>query len=193
MASGGKWTFCDLVDEITAINKQGQSWTFSYERDFGAGGHVGYTNLIHWELEEDFLYFAPMAIVDGNRALPYNSLALYRMDLTTGEVQTVLPPSGTNTAPHFYTLSISPTGRRLAYIFETSVFDPAEIIVLDLRTGEKKSIRPGATYTEVGWFSWSADGMEMTYSVYDRSINRAYYFTYDMTTFELIRSEPFNP
>jgi len=187
-----EWTFCDGLNNITVISNKGQKWIFFYERDF-TPQHIGYTNLIHWSLEEHYLYFAPLAIVDGSRALPYNALALYRMDLLSGDVQTILPPSHTASSDHFYTLSISPTGRRLVYLFEKSIDDLAEIIILDLGTGEKRTIHPGAIADNVGWFSWSPDGTEMTYMVYDPSVDRALYFTYDMTTFQLIRSEPFNP
>jgi hypothetical protein len=194
MSPDGKWTFCDGYKAINVINQQGQKWIFSYEKDFGSGISPDFTNLIHWSVNEHYLYFAPMIGLDGVYPFPYNGLALYRMDLSSGDVQTVLPSHLKSIdLADLYTLSISPTGRRLAFIYEKSFVDPVDIVIMDLRTGEKNFIHLGTTYFEVGWFSWSRDGTEFSFTVIGLKGSKNYELTYDVATLQLIRSKVINP
>jgi Tol biopolymer transport system component len=61
----------------------------------------------------------------------------------------------------FYTLSISPTGRRMAYIYHQD--PPLVLKVLDFQTGEERSFPLEEKYGSGGIFSWSEDGTKLAF------------------------------
>jgi hypothetical protein len=114
------------------------------------------------------------------------------MDLDSGEIITVLPPGDLSSSLE-YVLSISPTGRRLAYIYPS--YSPASttIHLLDLQNGEIRDIVLEENWQGVGWFHWSEDGLQLSFMVEDRMVSRYYYLTYDVISLQFIRSQPYTP
>jgi WD40-like Beta Propeller Repeat len=144
--------------------------------------------IIQWSPDRRYFYFAPMRYIDGIEPLPYNGIALLKMDLTNGEVITILPAAKQDIS--FYELSISPTGRRLAYIY---THNPTEVMILDLKTGEEKTIQLDPLLQGAGWLSWSESGTELTFQVYDLGSVQTFRLTYDIPSMTLIKSESVIP
>jgi hypothetical protein len=157
----GYWALCEAADyEVDAVHRNGQKWTFSMRAFFG-GEAAYYITPIFWTTDGKYLFFAPKAIVDSAYGLtpPNYYLGLLRWNLITGEVDTVLPAS----LESMYRLSISPTGRRLAYTLMASPL----ISIRDLKTGAEYSFQIDARYDLVSEFAWSADGTELRFGLSD--------------------------
>jgi hypothetical protein len=192
MSSDGNWAVCDSSPGIHVVSRNGADWEFSYDEFFGTEFY-GFTYIAAWTLDGRYLFFGPMATIDGIYPFPDNAMALLRMDLQTGQVQTILSGNRDYDQPRFYALSVSPTGRRVAYIFYENYLAPIDIQILDLRTGEAQVISLDPLYSDGGWFSWSDDGIELTLSVFDRGSSQHYHLTYDMLTLNLIDSQAYVP
>lgn len=183
----GKWMLC-MADE-TVVSQEGTIWEIDYHALFGEERYVD-TRIVHWSRDGHFLFFSPFRSLDGIRPSPENAIAFFRMDLATGDIDTILArdPGGSL----YYVLSMSPTGRRLAYIPPGHVYDQVIIRILEMSSGEEYEISLDSIWTDAGWFSWSADGLELTVSAL-ASGTGYYHLTYDVRTLELIDSQAFIP
>jgi hypothetical protein len=185
LSPDGNWTFCDRTESIEVLSKTGTIWTLSY-RDYFGSEFYGYTRLVAWTPDSRYLYFAPMATIDGIYPVPYNGIALIRMDVDTGKVQSILP--GRLDQDEFYVLSVSPNGRWLAFV-PYGTPDIANIV--DLEKGGQRTVAPGADYHNIGWFKWSDDGTELSFSVLGRG--NFYHLTYALHDLKLVSSEIYVP
>jgi hypothetical protein len=128
LSPDGKWVFCGEGENVMAIDRTGNAWTYSMSDFFGESGWNYDITLIYWTLDGEYIYFAPHHVMDWGDDTYYYDLyfALLRMDLNSGKVSTILPlENGFDT---YYLISISPTGRRLAFSYQNLV------IVRDLKT-----------------------------------------------------------
>ena len=107
------------------------------------------------------------------------SIGIFRMDLSNGSVSEILKASYDFDADagYYYSTSISPTGRRMAYIFNKD--QPIKLNLLDLKTGEINSFPLDNKYTFGGKYRWSEDGTELVFMLesavnYDHFISITY-------------------
>jgi len=165
-ASGvrGNWALCSgFENPITVVNVSGKTWMFSYSSYYGRDVKNLCTRLYHLTSDEKFLYFSLDTECELIEPGFVSSISLFRMDLSSGEVIEILKSSYDfdSYTGSVYTASISPTGRRLAYIYHQKPL--LELKVLDFQTGEARSIPLEEKYESGGMFSWSEDGTKLAF------------------------------
>jgi hypothetical protein len=113
--------------------------------DFPDGIKDGEMLLTHWSSDGRFVYIEPYwCCVDGPGYRLYNTWALYRLNLNTGFIRTILPP-GT------YSTSISSDDKFLIY------GHGEELSLLNLDTMGENRINTNPVYDEIGFFDWSPE------------------------------------
>jgi hypothetical protein len=146
---------------LTLSNKKTQIlWKMVY-RDFVENMDGNGLGVVHWSPDQKYAYFASFPIIDGGECYlgknsQYFGEGLFRVDLQTGVVTTILPPQDNFRS---YDFSFSPTGRRL--IYQTY---PSGLVILDLKTGESISVKSVEKNRSGGGYLWSSDGLELIYS-----------------------------
>lgn len=175
----GKWGLCHgLRDPITIISQSNQVWQFSYKEHYRRKVPNPCTRLLYLTDDENFLYFSLDAECELIEPGFISSIGVFRMNLSNGEVSEILKASYDfdSYTGYYYTASISPTGKRLAYIFNNQ---PLILNLLDLNTGETNSITLDNKYTFGGQYQWSEDGTKIVFMLEstansDRYISMAY-------------------
>jgi len=171
MSPDGRWRvlICDRKEKPRMVveNQSGTVWELKFEDFLGPdakeNGVAVSANLIprHWSLDGTYFYFSSYSGDEGGGICFYGfgDYGLFRLDLMTGKVSTilVLPPTESIDG---YQISFSPTGRRFAYFREDLQGDHVFHLV-DLRSGEEITF---ATEPETGSFTWSPDGEQLAYS-----------------------------
>jgi hypothetical protein len=165
ISADGNWLAisCDYKHEQTLeiVKQNGKRWVLQF-KDFLAkefittdGIPMGGLYPTYWSRDGGYLYFTSYINYDGGGTCfyGYGDNGLFRIDLNTGTVSTVLP---TTTSHIGYLFAFSPTGRRLAYKGDR---DP---VILDLQTGDE--IKINIENQEAGNLTWSPDGLELAYS-----------------------------
>ncbi len=147
---------------LTLSNKDTQVlWKLVY-RDFiehmESGNGLG---VVHWSPDQKYAYFASFPTRDYRgcyigRNSQYFGEGLFRLDLQTGAVTTILPLQDNFSS---YDFSFSPTGRRL--IYKTY---PLDLTILDIKTGESVSVKSADKNQSGGGYLWSSDGLTLVYS-----------------------------
>ena len=137
-------------------------WKLIY-RDYIPGydivGDDGEISVAHWSNDGRYAYFNSYSNGSGGECYVPSTkggFGLFRLDLETGEVSTILPLGKTF---RWYGFSFSPTDRRLIYGIGARDF-----MILDLKTGDITNIYPVKEFGEGGGFLWSSDGLEFVYS-----------------------------
>jgi hypothetical protein len=160
----GDWVLCDpWAASITIINASNKMWQFSYQTYYGVEVPHPCTRLQHITQDEAYLYFS----LDEDCILTepgfVSSIGVFRMDLLDGGVSEVLRASYNfeSGQGNSYTVSISPTGRRMAYIVDEN--PSLSLNIVDLQTGDKRSFRLEEKYLNGGYYSWSEDGTKLAF------------------------------
>ena len=162
--SRGSWGLCHgLRDPITIISQSNQKWQFSYKEYYGRQVPNPCTRLLYLADDEKFLYFSLDAECEMIEPGFISSIGVFRMDLSDGEVSEILKASYDfdSYTGYYYSASISPTGRRLAYIFNKN--QPLKLNLLDLKTGEANSLLLDKKYVFGGRYQWSDDGTKLVF------------------------------
>lgn len=107
------------------------------------------------------------------------------MNLLNGEVIGALKTVYDFESNHgsYYSISISPTGRRLAYVYPQQ--SPLVLNILDLQTSENHSYSLEEKYIGGGNFAWSEDGTKLAFML--ESENKFDYFI-SMVFLDLLRN-----
>lgn len=179
--SRGRWGLCHaLRDPITIISQSNQKWQFFYKEYYGTPVPNLCTRLLHLTDDEKFLYFSLDAECEMIEPGFIASIGMFRMDLSDGKVSEILKASYDfdTDAGYYYSTSVSPTGRRLAYIFNKD--QPLKLSLLDLKTGEINSFPLDIKYTFGGQYRWSEDGTKLVFMLesvanYDHFISITYF------------------
>jgi len=173
------WALCDpSIDPITFINKSNQLWQFSYEAHYGKKILNPCTQLLYSTNDGKYLYFS----LDDEciRSEPgfVFSIGIFRINLTNGDISEILKASYdfTTNDGNYYSVSFSPTGRRLAYIYPQK--SPLALTILDLQTGESHSFSLDEKYRYGGLFKWSDDGTKLAFILENES-NGDYFISMD--------------
>jgi hypothetical protein len=145
---------------LEVINQMGQRWVLQFKEylsdDYGNGDSLPLGGLIpaNW-VNEEFLYFTSYIAFDGGGTcfFGFGYHGLFRLDLNTGYVSTILPIRSTLTG---YQIEFSSNGRYLAYnVYNTPT-------IFDLRTGETFTIEVNENFA--GNLTWSPDSTELAYA-----------------------------
>jgi WD40 repeat protein len=150
----------DLI--LTLSSKATQDlWKLTYkdyvpQMDFEPDGGLW---VVHWSHDERYAYFFSDLGGDGGECF-YQSrdrgTGLFRLDLQSGWVTTILPTSNDF---WWYSFSFSSTDRRLAYGVQAR-----DLKILDIATGKTIDITSGDNNYETGGYLWSSDGLQLVYS-----------------------------
>lgn len=181
LSPDGDWYLCGNAGDFTAMNRRDVSWRFSTREQFGIE-YYGDFRLLHWTADGKFLYFAVMNPLDGPGPITSNAEALFRMDLATGKISTILGGIEKPDAPQgFYVVSISPTSRYLAYSVNAVYRDTSpskQLHLVDLQSGADKVIEIEPEYDSIGSFTWSKNGQQFVYKLYTSTSEKDNYCTY---------------
>lgn len=168
----GNWGLCQgLRDPITIISQSNQVWQFSYKEYYGRKVPNPCTRLQYLTNDENFIYYSLDAECELYEPGFISSISVFRMNLSNGEVSEILKASYDFDAytGNYYTVSISPTGRRLAYIADQN--RPLKLNVVDLKTGETRSYALDKKYTNGGAYTWSEDGTKLAFMLESKTNN----------------------
>ncbi len=114
---------------------------------------------VRWSRDGKSLYYSNAPYGIGGYILFGGWTDLQKVDLSTGQVQEILPQRGCMCA-----LSLSPDEGRIATINRPEA-DFLELILLDVATGEKKKARLPTGHSQAGAIQWSPDGKELLVTV----------------------------
>ncbi len=141
-------------------NKTGKQWVLHFEdyllKKFSKSGmQKGELYPSHWTSDSAYLYFKSYIYTDvigGICIYGAGNQGLYRINVNTGEVSAILPPTTT-----FYEndIAFSPDGSKLAY-------NANHPTILDLRTGENITIDDDGDVLIS--MIWSPDGTHLAYA-----------------------------
>lgn len=168
----GNWALCQgLRDPITIISQSNEAWQFSYKKHYGRNVPNPCTRLQYLTNDEKFIYYSLDTECELYEPGFISSISVFRMDLSNGEVSEILKASYDFDAytGNYYTVSISPTGRRLAYIADQN--RPLKLNVADLKTGETRSYALDEKYTDGGAYTWSEDGTKLAFMLESNTNN----------------------
>ena len=160
LSPDGQWVICEDGANIIVFRRSGEKWIFSSQEYFG--DFIDFNTLpVLWTRDGQSLYFAlkqeadyvgPALIEDEKPAF-----VLLRMDLSTGNVYTILPTDQHRAT--FYWFSFSPTEETLAWRGGQSSL---KVWFLNLNTGNNFSIQFDSSYQGASnLYSWSEDGTKL--------------------------------
>ena len=175
--SRGRWGLCHgLRDPITIISQSNQKWQFSYKEYYGRQVPNPCTRLLSLTDDEKFLYFSLDAECELSEPGFVFSISVFRLNLTNGDVNEILKAfyNFESREGNYYSVSISPTGRRIAYAYPQK--SPLMLNVLDLQTGENQSYNLEEKYRYGGRFKWSEDGTKLVFLL-ERETNNEYFIS----------------
>lgn len=148
------------IQTIEIRNKKDELiWQVPYQGEQPTGDPSPLLYLFQWSNDSSQLYFYYILSPDGGeRAFWWTGYDLQKIDIKTGDIQSLLPGKG------FMSFKISPDGTLIAYI--RSQDKPSIIYIRNLSTGSEKTayVKFGSkNYALVGDIHWSATGKELAY------------------------------
>lgn len=158
------WALCSgFENPITIMNLSGKSWEFSYNSYYKKDVRNLCTRLHYLTNDKSYMYFSldlDCILIEPDFI---DTIGMFRMNLLNGEVVEILKASYDFETydGDYYSVSISPTGRRMAYLHPQE--SPLTLYVVDLQTGEKYSFQLEERYERGGRFSWSEDGTKLVF------------------------------
>ena len=174
LSSNGQWvavqcrlsstTTLEITTRVFRLDGSA-SWDVSFDETYGRfhGWNDGRMQLYHWSKDGNFAYLIPsFCCVDVPQNIFFNGfrtgVGLYRLDLQTGKLAVVLPPSPTSVVTG-YAFSFSPNDKYLAYLGPNNL---NEINVYTLKSGSVEKIGLNR-YDFCGGFEWSADSKKLAF------------------------------
>jgi WD40 repeat protein len=167
----GSWLgeFCtskaDRDQVLTVSNAEKQVMWKLFYRDYlfdPVNVPDGSMAVVHWSNDEEYVYFNSFLNTSGAECFDFlpdvtdSGMGLFRLELDTGIVKTILPLRDNY---GWYRFSFSPTGRRLVY-----GANGREVRVLDLQTGQQTNVNLVNDFGDSGGYTWSADGLRFVYA-----------------------------
>jgi hypothetical protein len=163
------WYICGGGPFFTVISRDGARWEFNPKDQFGFD-YQGIIKTLYWSSDGNFLYFSMMEdFLKQTAPATSNANALLRMDLSNGKVAIVFGKIDISSQAAYF-VSISPTGRRVAYVtyrtYTGNVPESLRLYMLDLKSGAEKSYALEPDYYELGYIVWSSNGNQLAYKLY---------------------------
>jgi hypothetical protein len=144
----------------------------------------GVMRIYHWSKDGNFAYLIPsFCCADAPQDIFFNyfqtGVGLYRLDLKSGKLNTVLPPETTSVFPG-YAFSFSPSDKYLAYLGPKNL---NEINVSTFKSGNIEKISLNK-YDFCGNFKWSADSKKLAFicGIYETDEKTLYAYLWVNTT-----------
>lgn len=125
-----------------------------YENGNGDGQIVP----IHFSHDEEYYYFTVYHPGDGGCGNYADYMALFKLNLTTGEITEQVTPEEKN----YYNFSFSSDDKFLAY-FTSNLGNP-NLYLQDLNNNEKKMISINDVYSDAGFMVWSPDNDQLIFA-----------------------------
>jgi hypothetical protein len=151
--------FQSAFTKVASVDKI-HEWTISHHDFDWAHLNTKQLTLYRWSQDGEYLFLIPRSYPggDGGSALGafYNNDYLYRLDLNTGQFESILPLTENGIA-YF----LAPNDRTLAYY---NYDDPGVIHIRDLFTNIEKKIVLNRDYVNVGAFAWSMDSNQVFFA-----------------------------
>jgi hypothetical protein len=181
------WDYCNTGGGVSLYKRDGSRWTFSFYDHFGENLNFSPLAPSLWTSNGKFIYF-PIGHPrpEGPSSLTVEDLpilAMFRMDLSTGKVDAILPV----TIDYFpwYGFSFSPDEQWLAW---SEASQPGLVKIRDLMKDDEFSIHFDRQFSVSEWeksaFSWSPDSQRLTIRLLGK-------YGYSMAEFNvIIRSKP---
>jgi hypothetical protein len=156
-----QWGICDLDShKFVVFSITGVVWNYSYE-ELGlavAGKDPEYDTKVIYTGNRWITYLVP---VPRGSAPAKNFLgtgiALLKIFPESGTIYTLL-----RRADHFYSVSVSPTGRRMIVV---EFRKPLKLGIDNLATGASSEIALEQQYDQAGEFVWSSNGLKLAYKL----------------------------
>ena len=120
-----------------------------------------------WTPDDHYVYVMVHETMTGVGRFFYSGGDIWRMDLTSGAIQDLTPVYTFESI--FFDLSVSPDGRRLAYVDQWMT--PLMLDLLDLPGGKKTEIKLADTKVgnrapvTAGELFWTPDGKKLIYKM----------------------------
>jgi hypothetical protein len=136
-----------------------QSWRLLHNNFSWAKGEIAGFFPYRWTSDDHSVYLVPVTR-SGCGFDPWgffaDDIALYRLDLVSGELEVVLPDSS-----GWYAFSSSPDDRYLAY---SKLDFGNEVYIRDLYTGDEFVVELGNNYSIAGIFTWTFDSSQVIFA-----------------------------
>lgn len=144
---------------IRILNTDGvREWQFDFSQLSKEIGLCDWFSLQYWSPDERYLYIAPDNCSHTTYFDDGIGPALYRVELSTGQLVEILPITGEPSpyAPFsdhdYYSFAFSSDGVYLAYFQPFN--DPIAVSVMNLNSGEETVFKTGNEYPEAGCLNW---------------------------------------
>jgi hypothetical protein len=159
-----RWAICRDFEKIRVLSIDGQQWDVSIIKRYGIESFTAEISPIYWTHDDQYVYIRCFSIIDG--AFTFEStIAVWRIHLKDGTFTELIKPESDQKGLYgkSYSVSISPTGRRFAYIPQYK--KPLQLTIIDLISGESTSIGLRYDFLWAGSFHWSPDGTKLVFEL----------------------------
>ena len=168
----GKWVFCDARNSSSfsapyALSTRGQRWNISFKQIAGGSPVYDDNRVLVWTPDDRYVYILLNGKATSAGRFFYAGGDIYRMDLSSGAIKDLVPIEGMPFESHFYDLSVSPDGKRLAYVDQWQT--PLMLDLLDLPADTRTEIKLADTKVgndhpvSAGELDWTPDGKKLIY------------------------------
>jgi hypothetical protein len=188
----GQWVFCDAKDAKGlsipyAVSASGKRWDGVYKKIAGAVPVYEDNKVLTWTPDDRYVYVILHGITTGVGRFFYAGSDVWRMDLSDGSIQDLLPLYTFES--NFYDLAISPDGRRLATVDQwmtplmLEVFDlpsdkRTEIKLADTKVGNRAPVTAGELF-------WTPDGKKLIYKMITVNASNQCAYVYSIQIMDL--------
>ena len=190
----GKWVLCDAKDANGLsipyrVSTSGKRWNVSFKQIAGPVPVYDDNKVLVWTPDDHYVYVLLHGeSVSVGRSF-YAGSDVWRMDLSTGAIQDLLPTGQNSFESNFYDLSASPDGKRLAYVNQWQT--PLMLDLLDLPGDTENEIKLADTKpgnqnpVTAGELTWTPDGKKLIYKLLTgQALNQCAY-TYSILIMDL--------
>ena len=182
----GKWVFCDAKSSSSfstpyALSASGQRWNISFKQFDSAGPVYDDNKVLVWTPDDRYVYLLLYGQATSAGRFFYAGSDIWRLDLSSGAIKDLVPIQGMPFESHFYDLSVSPDGKRLAYVDQWQT--PLMLTLLDLPAETRTEIKLADTKVgndhpvSAGELDWTPDGKKLVYKQItdDQPLNQCEY------------------
>jgi WD40 repeat protein len=158
----GKWIICGYTSPFEVINV-GTQYSLPVDLYTFYGKVIkGNVQPFKWSSDGKYLYFGMLPEAGGVEAAFHNTALLLRMELVTGKLTEILPPTFLPDGQmELFHVAVSPSGQKLAYSSRNN--DMSVLHIFDTQTGATKNYNVHPLYTVIGKFFWSPDSTKMAF------------------------------
>lgn len=178
LSPNGQWIEVACSVDTVEVVRVDESKKWKISSDTLINPYTEYfVGINHWSHDGMYAYTSPNPHTDGYWEPFHQGVALFRVNLETGEINEVLPLSKEDWI--FYSYAFSPDDSQLAYIVTDQ--SPVVLKLRDLQTGAEQSFEFDSKYNTGGGFVWAPISQKLVFSITQ----------YDTGTFEYVGTSIF--